>query len=70
MTPPITQYALFLYDVATFAVRLEETIDMSTTIKFVYIRWCGVNVPFTMRGKYGVVQGSVEKLFTVSGISK
>ena len=48
------------------AVRLEETIDMSTTIKFVYIRWTGPNVPFTKRGKYGVVHGSIEEHFTVS----
>ena len=38
---------------------------MSTTIKFVYIRWSGCNLPFTMRGKYGVVHGSIEKEFTV-----
>lgn len=48
------------------AVRLEETIDMSTTIKFVYVRWNGCNVAFTKRGKYGVVHGSIEKEFTVS----
>lgn len=39
---------------------------MSTTIKFVYVRWNGCDVAFTMRGKYGVVHGSIEKEFTVS----
>ncbi len=39
---------------------------MSVTIKFVFVRWSGCNVPFTMRGKYGVVQGDLEKQFTVS----
>ena len=47
-------------------VRFEETIDMSTTIKFVYVRWNGSEVNYVKRGKYGVVLGSVEKLLTVS----
>jgi len=50
-----------------FVVRLEETFDMSTTVKFVYIRWTGPNVAFVKRGKYGVVHGSIEKHFNVSG---
>lgn len=45
-------------------VRLEETFDMSTTVKFVYIRWSGPNVAFTKKGKYGVVHGSIEKYFS------
>ena len=48
------------------AVRLEETIDMSTTVKFVYVHWMGKSVPFVKRGKFGVVQGSLEKQFSVS----
>ena len=47
-------------------VRLEETIDMSTTVKFVYVHWMGKSVPFVKRGKFGVVQGSIEKQFSVS----
>ena len=47
-------------------VRLEETIDMSSTVKFVYVHWIGKDVPFVKRGKYGVVQGSIEKHFSVS----
>lgn len=39
---------------------------MSTTVKFVYVKWSGGSVPFTKRGRYGVVQGSIEKLFVVS----
>ena len=49
-----------------FLVRLEETIDMSTTVKFVYVHWMGKSVPFVKRGKFGVVQGSIEKQFSVS----
>lgn len=47
-------------------VRLEETFDMSTTVKFVYLRWSGPDTPFTKRGKFGVVHGSIEKYFDVS----
>ncbi len=39
---------------------------MSTTIKFVYIRWTGTSVPFTKKGKLGVIHGSIEKHFNVS----
>ena len=39
---------------------------MSTTVKFVYVHWVGKDVPYAKRGKYGVVHGSVEKLFDVS----
>ncbi|XP_064393864.1 uncharacterized protein LOC135341280 [Halichondria panicea] len=51
--------AQFMYGL----VRLEETFDMSTTIKFVYIRWTGTSVPFTKKGKLGVIHGSIEKHF-------
>ncbi|KAI0208924.1 hypothetical protein LSAT2_006397 [Lamellibrachia satsuma] len=44
-------------------VRLCTTFDMSTTIKFVYIRWIGDNVPFVKKGRYGVVHGSIEPHF-------
>lgn len=39
---------------------------MSTTVKFVYVHWMGKSVPFVKRGKFGVVQGSLEKQFSVS----
>ena len=39
---------------------------MSMTIKFAYIQWQGKSVPFIKRGKFGVVHGSIEKLFDVS----
>ena len=39
---------------------------MSTTVKFVYVHWMGKSVPFVKRGKFGVVQGSIEKQFSVS----
>jgi len=44
-------------------VRFTETVDMSETIKFAYIRWVGEKVSFVKRGKFGVVHGSVEKYF-------
>ncbi|XP_046857958.1 uncharacterized protein LOC124451386 [Xenia sp. Carnegie-2017] len=44
-------------------VRLELPVDQSVTVKFIYIRWNGKEVPFTKRGKYGVVHGSIEKRF-------
>ncbi len=47
-------------------VRLEETFDLSTTVKFAYIHWTGKDIPFAKRGKYGVVHGSIEKYFDVS----
>ncbi|XP_065830042.1 uncharacterized protein [Oscarella lobularis] len=44
-------------------VRLEETIDMSQTVKFIYVRWLGEKIPTVKLGKYGVVHGSVVKHF-------
>jgi hypothetical protein len=44
-------------------IRLEETIDMSTTVKFVYVHWFGEGVPFAKRGRFGIVHGSVKDLF-------
>eukprot|EP00118_Oscarella_pearsei_P024639 m.306493 g.306493 ORF g.306493 m.306493 type:complete len:335 (+) comp41296_c0_seq1:75-1079(+) len=44
-------------------VRLEETIDMSQTVKFVYVRWLGEKIATVKLGKYGVVRGSVIKHF-------
>ncbi|GFR71694.1 coactosin [Elysia marginata] len=44
--------------------RFETQVDMSTTVKFVYIRWMGDNIPFAKRGKFGVVGGSVDEKFS------
>ncbi|XP_062515450.1 uncharacterized protein LOC134190924 [Corticium candelabrum] len=44
-------------------IRLEETIDMSTTVKFVYIHWLGEDVPFAKKGRFGVVHGSIREQF-------
>ena len=49
----------------TFTVRFEEQIDQSTTVKFVYFHWIGKQIPFTMKGRYGIVHGSVRKCFEV-----
>lgn len=46
-------------------MRFEEQIDQSSTVKFVYIHWAGKQVPFTMKGRYGIVHGSVKKIFEV-----
>lgn len=48
-------------------VRLEELVDsyVEKTVKFVYIHWIGESVPFTKKGKFGVVHGSVEVHFQV-----
>ena len=62
--PPFTFFSPIL--IQRCPVRLEETIDMSSTVKFVYVHWMGKDVPFVRRGKYGVVQGSIEKHFSVS----
>ena len=53
----------------THTVRLEETFDMSTTVKFVYVHWVGKDIPYAKRGKYGVVHGSIEQYFSVSTLS-
>ena len=58
--------SLFPLSTSPYTVRLEETFDMSTTVKFAYIHWSGKEVPFAKRGKYGVVHGSIEKYFDVS----
>ena len=47
------------------SVRFEEQIDQSTTVKFVYFHWIGKQIPFTMKGRYGIVHGSVRKCFEV-----
>ena len=53
---------IFLY-----AVRLEELVDsyVEKTVKFVYVHWIGDSVPFTKKGKFGVVHGSVQEHFQV-----
>ncbi|XP_033646865.1 uncharacterized protein LOC117306369 [Asterias rubens] len=43
--------------------RLNTTFDLSTTVKFVYIHWVGTNVPFSKKGRFGVVHESVRKYF-------
>ena len=48
-------------------VRLEEEVDnyVEKTVKFVYVHWVGERVPFTKKGKFGVVHGSVQEHFQV-----
>ena len=40
---------------------------MSSTVKFVYVRFMGQEVKPTAKGRYGVVSGSVESHFQVCG---
>ncbi|XP_078383186.1 uncharacterized protein LOC144665761 [Oculina patagonica] len=49
-------------------VRLEESVDnyVEKTVKFVYVHWVGESVPFTKKGKFGVVHGSVQEHFQPS----
>lgn len=44
--------------------RYELKVDMSTTVKFVYIHWVGEKIPFGKRGRYGVVQGNIAERFS------
>ncbi|XP_025114512.1 uncharacterized protein LOC112576354 isoform X2 [Pomacea canaliculata] len=44
--------------------RYETKFDMSTTVKFVYFRWIGDKVPVAKKGRYGVVRGEAEALFS------
>ena len=36
---------------------------MSVTLKFVFIRFVGPEVSFSIKGRFGVIHGSVEKHF-------
>lgn len=44
--------------------RYETKFDMSTTVKFVYFRWIGEQVPLGKKGRYGVVKGEAESMFS------
>lgn len=45
-------------------LRLTTTVDVSTTVKFIYIHWVGDKVPFAKKGRFGVVSGSVKEHFS------
>jgi len=42
--------------------RVEDRIDHSTTIKFVFLVWCGEKVSFVQRGKMSTHKGSIVSL--------
>ncbi|KAJ3337915.1 hypothetical protein HDU91_001355, partial [Kappamyces sp. JEL0680] len=44
-------------------LRVTTRVDLSDTIKFVYVHWSGESVGFAKKGKYGVVHGAVHKYF-------
>lgn len=44
-------------------LRLSATVDMSNTVKFIYVHWVGDQVPFVKKGRFGVVHGSLEQHF-------
>jgi len=43
-------------------VRVTEKIDNSVTVKFVFIIWCGTQVPFVQKGKMTTHKGSITSL--------
>jgi hypothetical protein len=43
-------------------VRVQDKIDQSVTIKFVFIIWCGEKVPFVQKGKMTTHKGSISTL--------
>jgi len=45
-------------------VRETEQIDLSTTVKFVFVYFVGEEVPFAKRGRIGIVQGDVKRYFS------
>ncbi len=54
LKPDKVQYAL---------LRVTTKVDLSITIKFVYIHWIGDEVPFAKRGKFNIVHGSAVTFF-------
>ncbi|KAL8558161.1 hypothetical protein ACOMHN_035466 [Nucella lapillus] len=44
--------------------RYQTKFDMSTTVKFVYFRWIGEHVQAGKKGRYGVVKGEAESMFS------
>jgi len=44
-------------------VRHTQKIDLSTTVKFIYIYFVGANVPALQRGKIGTAHGEIKKHF-------
>lgn len=44
-------------------LRTVEKVDLSTTVKFVYVHWSGNDFPFAKRGRFGVVHGSIQERF-------
>ncbi|XP_033119532.1 uncharacterized protein LOC117118910 [Anneissia japonica] len=43
-------------------LRHSVTVDMSATIKFIYVHWIGSKVAPSKKGRYGVVHGSVKAI--------
>ena len=64
---PLQLLQSFSFHVLFFTVRLEESVDnyVEKTVKFAYVHWVGETVPFTKKGKFGVVHGSVQEHFQV-----
>ena len=58
--------SLYVVVISRLLVRMTITIDMSETIKFVYVYWVGKDVPFTKKGKFGIKSGSIKSIFEVN----
>eukprot|EP01100_Stratorugosa_tubuloviscum_P002064 TRINITY_DN1475_c0_g2_i1.p1 TRINITY_DN1475_c0_g2~~TRINITY_DN1475_c0_g2_i1.p1 ORF type:complete len:517 (-),score=270.75 TRINITY_DN1475_c0_g2_i1:94-1644(-) len=43
-------------------LRVEDKIDESVTVKFVFITWCGERVPYTLKGRMATHKGSIVSL--------
>lgn len=55
-----------LWSPSVCSVRISQKIDLSTTVKFVYIYYVGENVPFVKQGRIGIVHGDAKRYFSVS----
>eukprot|EP00123_Amoebidium_parasiticum_P012897 comp21640_c0_seq1/m.30404 comp21640_c0_seq1/g.30404 ORF comp21640_c0_seq1/g.30404 comp21640_c0_seq1/m.30404 type:complete len:339 (-) comp21640_c0_seq1:557-1573(-) len=44
-------------------LRVTETVDLSETVKFVYLHFIGPKLSFVKKGRYGIVYGSVTTKF-------
>jgi len=56
--------AQFPEDNIAFAlVRVTDKIDMSVTVKFVWINWIGIKTPRMMQSKLSVQLGAIKKFF-------
>lgn len=62
-------FTLALVVACATVVRVTEKVDLSTTVKFVYMHFEGPNLSFVKKGRYAVVRGHVtDKYFSPSHV--